>query len=135
MPKANSPVRIQRGLMADATAVGKAHHRSAAEQIEYWADIGRKVSKIIDPDALLRLTAGVVKIALEPAKPVTVDPDDVFAKLDRDRESGAIQAALPANSVRYQACRAHPGKLERISSDGSTQVGEFKGGQFIPDRS
>ena len=54
MPKAASPVRLQEELMESARISGSIQHRSAAKQIEYWADLGRKVSKAIDPDPARR---------------------------------------------------------------------------------
>jgi len=39
--------------MESAALVGARHHRSAAEQIEYWAALGRQVARVLDPDSLL----------------------------------------------------------------------------------
>ena len=41
MAKSPSPVRLQEELMQSATQAGARHHRSAAEQIEYWAEIAQ----------------------------------------------------------------------------------------------
>jgi len=54
MAKASSPIRIQSELMSNAAVLGKLHHRSAAEQIEYWASIGQKVESLLDPESLLQ---------------------------------------------------------------------------------
>jgi hypothetical protein len=42
--RSDRPVRLQENLMQAAKLTGERFHRSTAEQIEYWADIGRKVS-------------------------------------------------------------------------------------------
>ena len=43
--------------MESAARAGALHHRSAAEQIEYWADLGRRVARVLDPESLLDLAA------------------------------------------------------------------------------
>jgi len=39
--------------MESAALVGARHHRSAAEQIEFWAALGRQVARVLNPDSLL----------------------------------------------------------------------------------
>lgn len=85
--------------MKAAATVGLTLHRCAAEQVEYWADIGRKVCKIIDPDTLLAIQAGMAKISIEETESVSVDPDAVFETLNRDRESGALSEAIAAGRL------------------------------------
>ncbi|MGB3619979.1 hypothetical protein FT643_02670 [Ketobacter sp. MCCC 1A13808] len=130
MAKAASPVRLESNLMNAATEASSAQHRSAAEQIEYWADIGRKVAKIIDPDTLLAINAGLIRIKLEETTPVTASPDDVFATLGSARESGALSDAIASGSIRYQASAAHPGMLEQVHPDGEVLIGQFCDGEF-----
>lgn len=130
MAKAASPVRLESTLMEAASVAGSFLHRSAAEQIEYWADLGRKVSGLISPEDLLAISAGLVKITLEETAPVSADPEAVFAALERDRASGSLSGAIAAGQVRYQACRAHPGLLEQVHSDGTVVPGQFVDGEF-----
>ena len=136
MPKAASPVRLQEGLMESARVSGAALHRSAAEQIEYWADIGRKVSRIIDPEILLAVEAGLARITVEKVESVNVNPESVFAALDADRESGELASAIAEQSpIRYQASKTSPGLLERVGSGGDVVRGQFVNGDFIPSDS
>ncbi|MDO9469638.1 MAG: hypothetical protein Q7J23_02775, partial [Nitrosomonas sp.] len=62
MAKSASPIRLQENLMRAAALTGERFHRSTAEQIEYWAEIGCNMSKILDPDDLLSISAGLAKI-------------------------------------------------------------------------
>lgn len=117
--------------MKAAAVAGSALHRSAAEQIEYWADIGRKVSKRINLETLLEVEAGLAKITVEKTSPVTIDPDQVFAALDRNRESGALSEAVAAGRIRYQASRTQPGLLEQVHPDGVVVTGQFEHGLFV----
>ncbi len=54
MAKAASPIRLQEELMQAAESTAKLFHRSTAEQIKYWADLGHSVSSTLDPDVLCR---------------------------------------------------------------------------------
>lgn len=132
MAKAASPVRLQEDLMQAAAATGERLHRSAAQQIEYWASIGRSVSNVLTPDSLLAVSAGLVTLKVEPVIAPTLDPDQVFAALERDRQAGSLAASVTTSSVRYQASTAHPGQLEQINADGQVVIGQFANGVFIP---
>lgn len=89
MAKAVSPVRLQDNLMQAAKLTGDRFHRSTAEQIEYWADIGRKVSKVLDPDTLISISTGLTQLKVEPIYGKPIDPDDVFNLLETQRRQGA----------------------------------------------
>ncbi len=131
MAKAASPVRLEQDLMEAATLAGSMLHRSAAEQVEYWADLGRKVANKLDPETLLSIQSGLTKITIEETTNVTPSPDDVFMALDLNRASGALTEAIASQSVRYQASQTHTGKLEQVSPNGNVVVGEFINGEFI----
>ncbi|WP_292950521.1 MULTISPECIES: hypothetical protein [unclassified Neptuniibacter] len=132
MAKAHSPLRLDAGLVEQAKLSGKHLHRSTAEQIEYWADIGRSVSKVITPETLLQLYAGLVKLKVEPVVGPSVDPDSLFDSLEDDRATGSLQENITSSSLRYQASTQYLGMLEQISSDGTVTVGQFENGQFKP---
>ena len=132
MAKAQSPVRLRQDLMTTAATTGTLFNRSATEQVEYWATIGRKVQNLIGADTLLDVQSGALNLCIEEAKSVRVDPEDVFAAMDRDNATGALAASLSEGQVRYQASQASPGLLEQINADGSVIVGTFSGGKFTP---
>ena len=132
MPKASSPVRLQDDLMQAATLAGERLHRSAAEQVEYWASLGRSISGMIDPDKLLSIAAGLAKIEVEPITAPVINSEDVFAALEADRESGTLAVSVTTAPVRYQASTEYPGLLEQISADGTVVVGQFSNGVFTP---
>jgi len=131
MAKALSPVRLQDDLMQAAKLTGDRFHRSAAEQIEYWADIGRKVSKVLDPDTLLSISTGLVQVKVEPIYGKPLDPDDVFNLLDAQRQQGTLTQAVTSSAIKYQSSLVHPGYLERIDQKGNVSVGQFKNGEFV----
>lgn len=132
MPKAASPVRLQSELMESAARAGALQHRSAAEQIEYWAALGRQVARVLDPDTLLDLAAGAVRLHLEPVITPSVPPEQVFAAVEADRASGNLANAVTRAPLRYQSAACAPGLLEQIAADGTKVVGCFRDGVFTP---
>ena len=131
MAKAASPVRLQENLMRAATLTGKRFHRSAAEQVEYWAEIGRRVATVLDPDVLLSVTAGLARLKVEPVYGGPVEPDEVFQSLETKRRHGTL-AQVVTGAVKYQSSFTRPGYLEQIDQDGNITTGQFKNGKFEP---
>lgn len=132
MTKAASPIRLQKELMQSATAAAVRSHRSASEQVEYWAFLGRSIAKLIDTESILAIRSGLARLKVENIEAPVIDPDAVFSALEEDRRSGTLGKAVTGSSVRYQASRSHPGQLEKIDSDGNVTVGQFSNGKFIP---
>ena len=131
MAKSASPVRLQEALMRSADLAGARHHRSAAQQIEYWASLGREVAALLDPDRLLAVQAGLARLHVEPVTAPSVIPQQVFAALEADRSSGVLANSVSSAPVRYQSCSSRPGYLERLDKDGSRSVGRFANGEFL----
>jgi len=132
MAKSPSPVRLQEELMQSATQAGARHHRSAAEQIEYWAALGRQVCRFVDPDSLLDVEAGLARLQVEPVVAEPVAPEAVFSSVELARQSGELPHLVSKAAIRYQASASQPGALERIAADGSRTTGSFSNGIFIP---
>jgi hypothetical protein len=131
MAKAASPIRLQQDLMDNATVEGQLFNRSAAEQIEYWAGIGRRLSNVVASDTLLSISAGLATVHVEPVKTQPIDPDIVFDNLELQRESGALAEMIKHGQPRYQASVQYPGYLERIDASGEVVLGSFKDGVFV----
>ena len=132
VPKSASPVRLQQELMQSATLAGARHHRSAAEQIEYWATLGRQVAGVLDPDKLLDVLSGLAALRVEPVSTAAVAPEQVFAALEQQRRSGQLGGAVSSAALRYQASTTQPGFLEEVASDGRRRLGQFRHGVFDP---
>ena len=131
MAKAASPIRLQKELMRAAELTGKRFHRSTAEQIEYWAEMGRDVSTLLDPDDLAAIAAGLAKLKLVPVYGKPVDPASVFQTLEDERSAGSLARRATNSSVKYQASMEHPGCLEQIDRNGQIRVGKFIDGEFV----
>ncbi|WP_268814356.1 TA system antitoxin ParD family protein [Nitrincola tapanii] len=111
---------------------GKQLHRSTAEQIEHWADIGRQVASTLSQDALLQVSSGLARVKVEPVLTPGIDPDDLFNELEHLRDNRELNVDLSHSSVKYQASVKYPSMLEQIASDGTTRVDHFEKGTFLP---
>ncbi len=131
MAKAASPIRLQEELMQEAESTAKRFHRSTAQQIEYWADLGRRVATHLDPDVLLSVTSGLAVIKTEPVYGVPIEPETVFQSLENARRTGELTKIVTSSAIRYQASSSHPGYLERIDEHDNKTIGQFKQGEFI----
>ncbi len=131
MVKAASPIRLQQSLMDQASTEGTLNHRSATEQAEYWMDIGRRLSRLIEPETLLSISAGLATIHVEPVKTRAIDPETVFNNLEFQRNEKNLSAMVTGAKQRYQASTQFPGYLECIDEEQVT-VGQFKDGEFMP---
>lgn len=131
MAKAASPIRLQDGIMQAAILAGKRNHRSAAEQIEYWAEMGRKVAAFLNPDDLLSVASGLASIKLEPVLSEPVSAEFVFQMLEDERAKGMLSQAVTGSSVKYQVSLKYPGYLEQIGPNGELAIGRFENGEFI----
>ena len=132
MGKAASPVRLQAELMQAATLTGARLNRSAAEQVEYWASLGRQIANFVDPDKLLEVAAGLARLKVEPTFAQPVDPGAVFAAVEADRRSGELSRKVATAPIRYYASATHPGYLEQVDEHGTHTVGTFHSGVFTP---
>jgi hypothetical protein len=132
MAKAHSPLRLEETLVEQAKVAGVRLHRSTAEQIEYWADLGRSVAKVLTPDNLLQIYAGVATIKVEPVNSPDIDPDALFGTLEQYRGRGLLASSITTSAMKYQASTEQPGMLEQVAPDGSVAVGQFNNGRFVP---
>ncbi|TNC90519.1 hypothetical protein [Thalassolituus sp.] len=130
MPKAHSPVRLDAQLMESARLAGDVLKRSAAEQVEFWAHIGRLIAPRLSPKELLELQAGLLTIRFEEVQPAEINSDSLFDELDTRRATGSLSQSIAAGKIRYQASRTHPGHLEQVQPDGTIITGKFSGGEF-----
>ena len=131
MAKSASPIRLQAELMHVAESTAKRYHRSTAQQIEYWADLGRCISSSVDPDILLSIASGLTVIKTEAVFSSAIDPNDVFSTLERNRQSGVLQESVSSNSVQYQVSEKYLGYLEQCDQEGLIITGQFENGKFI----
>ncbi len=125
---ATSPIRLNPTLIKAAEREGMVQKRSTPKQIEFWADLGRAVERVIDLSDVFAILQGLKRLKLENVESVTVDPDDVFDDLhSRSRLTEEVTAA----AVYFEASAQHPGLIDRVDSvTGERQSGQFLNGKF-----
>ncbi len=136
MAKSNSPVRLEANLMDAAVLTGSVQHRSAAQQVEYWADLGRKVEGMLTPANVIRVATGVSQIKVSDILGKVIDPDALFQALEIDRVAGKLpQKVLNPSVIRYQKSLSKKGYLDQIHPDGHVVIGRFHNGKFTKIKS
>jgi hypothetical protein len=126
----HTAIRLENSLMIAAKNAAVVHKRTAVEQIEYWAELGRNVSRFVDPEALIACSSGLAELKVEKVDAKPVNPMDVFNNLELKRNSGELTKSITTTSFRYKASEHYPGMLERVELDGKVKVGIFKDGVF-----
>lgn len=132
MAKHNSPIRLENSLMMAAKNAAMIHKRTPAEQIEYWAEIGKNVAQLIDPETLIACKSGLATITVERVNAKPVDVASVFSTLAQQRSNGALAASISSARMRYEASSSHPGLLDQIDQNGHAITGHFDNGRFLP---
>jgi len=127
----STPTRISDTLYKEAEAEGELLKRSAAKQVEFWAELGKHVAHSISPANVLSLLQGVAKIQIVTQKSPPLDPLQVFQGVKEAGVSGYLGDNITKGVLYYQTSQQHPGLLEQILPDGSVKTGQFNNGIFI----
>jgi len=64
MPKTKQ-VRLSQEIMRSATAAAKSTNQTPAEQIEYWALLGKQANETITLDDMLDVLCGIAQLKVE----------------------------------------------------------------------
>ena len=126
-----SPVRVNDNLYHDAETYGSLLRRSAAKQVEYWAELGKRVDEIATASDLLALMQGIARVRIEIPRTATVDPMAVIATVDQVRSSGELSQSITRNTMYYEDSESRPGLLDQVMPDGSRKTGHFNNGEFM----
>lgn len=116
--------------MKEAKLAAELETRTPAEQIEYWANIGRSVSKMMDREDIVRVVSGASQIALEQANDPYIDADEVFAQLETERSDGTLAHKVSLASTQYRAS-GKSGLIEAVDANGDVRLGRFSNGEFV----
>jgi hypothetical protein len=117
------PVKISDELLLDARLTAEIAERSIAGQIEYWAQLGRAVDRLLEGSRALALRrAGA-------ARPLS----ECVASINTDEGRRRVAEYLDSRPFpHYEPAPDHPGLLVRIDADGKRTPGRFVGREFKP---
>lgn len=118
------PVKLSDNLVLDARLIGEVAERSIAGQIEFWAQLGRAVERVLRTDQALALKRRGEAVPLSQLL---------------DCDSPAQQQAFAARFEKHLAEQRYPhfepapdapGLLIKIDEDGTRTVGRFVNREF-----
>ncbi|MCM2374423.1 ParD-like family protein [Aporhodopirellula aestuarii] len=116
------PVKLSNELVDDARAVVPFTQRSIAEQIEFWAGLGKSIEPLLrgDRSMLLRRTGS--------ERPLS----RAIAEVDTAKGRRRVEAYLKKRPFpHYKPVLGNPELLRRIEADGSEVIGRFVGRDFV----
>lgn len=125
-----SPIRLDTALVRAAEAEGRLEKRSTPRQIEYWAELGQRLAAELSMEDVLAVRQGLARVRVEPVEAAPVTPDEVFARVEELRESGALYEAVTGADFHYEPSRSKPGMLDKVHRDGRRETGTFHDGEF-----
>ncbi len=126
----SKPIRIDPSMLERAEVEGRIYRRSPPKQIEFWAEIGRQVSNLIDPKDLFAVFTGAAKFEVKHKQSRPVSAESVLAELKIARESGELQNVVTDAIARFEM--DSEGRMRRVSSGGKITYGSLVDGEFVP---
>lgn len=124
-------LRVNDNLHHEAETQGSLLHRSAAKQVEFWAELGKRVDEFATASDLLALMQGIAKVHIEIPAMKAIEPMSVFTEVDENRSAGQLGQSITRNKPYYEASKERPGLLDLVMPDGSRETGHFNNGEFI----
>lgn len=130
MKPVKSALRLDPDLVHEAEMEGLLHKRTTPKQIEYWAEIGKKISEMMSPEDLMAVAQGMAQLEVKQKISYPLDVSAVFARVEEERASAYLAEQVTGAKVSYETDQNMPGVLLRINADGSRDYGHFKNGVF-----
>ncbi len=128
-------IRLNEQLITEAKRAGALQHRTAPNQVEFWATLGRMMSSILRMEDVLAIMQGLKKINIESIESTSVDSDSVFADLEADRANGFKNTPVTNAPFFFEVSLSTPGLLDKVNTEtGERETGKFENGNFIEVR-
>jgi len=128
---ATKSIRISAQLAFQAQAAGALQHRSAPNQLEYWAALGKMISSKINMEDALAILQGLKTIKIETVPSAPVEPDSVFDQLESDRAQGFNGKPVTSAPFFYERSLSKPGCIDKVDTrTGLRTTGRFRNGVF-----
>ena len=129
----STPLRVKDRLFQEAEAEGALMNRSAAKQVEFWAELGKKLAHSVSNADMLALIQGIAKIHIEIPEIAPIVPQQVFTTVDKASRSGNLGQQITRGGLYYEVSASRPGLLDEVRPDGSRRSGHFSNGEFIAE--
>lgn len=117
------PIDLSDELVCDARLMAEASERSIANQIEFWAELGRALEPLLRGDRVIALRqSGAGRSLSEAVREVTSEQG----------QNRVHSYLLTRPYPRFEAVTGSPDLLRKIEADGSVIVGKFVNRVFEP---
>jgi hypothetical protein len=135
MAKHISPMRLNESLVNEAEIIAGVMHRSTAEQIEYWSEMGKRLSSTLTTEQAIEFMSGKANIIVNIPSQPDIDIMALSNEVELDSISGALSKELLAKGqTLYAPSYDSSGTLEAIEPNGNRTKGNFRNGKFKPLR-
>ncbi|MCF6301402.1 MAG: ParD-like family protein, partial [Proteobacteria bacterium] len=95
----STPLRVNNTLFKAAEVEGAFMRRSAAKQVEFWAELGKTLSQSITNTELLALMQGIAKVRVDLPTTVGIDPQALFDQVNKKRKMGNLCQKITLNQL------------------------------------
>ena len=129
----STPLRVNDSLFKEAEVEGSFMNRSTAKQVEFWAELGRRVAQSVSPADMLALMQGIANVRVELPESQPINPEQVFTAVEEANSSYQLGNKVTRGRLFYEASKSRPGLIDRVKPDGTRQTGHFKNGSFIAE--
>ena len=126
----STPLRVNDKLFHEAEIEGSVMNRSTAKQVEFWAEIGKRVASSLTPADMIALLQGIANVHVELPVSRPVKPASVFAAVNEASASYDLSQKITGGRLYYEASPQRPGLLDQVMPDGSRLTGHFNNGVF-----
>jgi len=129
----STPLRVSDSLFKEAEVEGSFMNRSTAKQVEFWAELGRRVAQSVTPADMLALMQGIANVRVELPDSPPINPEQVFTSVEEASSSYQLGHNITQGRMYYEASRSRTGLLDRVLPDSTRQSGRFIDGSFVPE--
>ena len=129
----STPLRVKNSLFKEAEVEGSLLNRSAAKQVEFWAELGKRVAHSVTPADMLALMQGIADVRVEVPESKPLNPEQVFAEVDKASSTEQLGQQITRGALYYEVSQSRPGLLDQIMPDGSRRTGRFSNGSFMSE--
>ena len=117
----SQPVKLSETIVLDARVTGELTERSIAGQIEYWANLGRAIEKLLQGAQVLALCRSAA------AQPLSACLESVDSASGRRRLTDHLKSQPYPH---YEPAPNASGLLVRTEASGKRTIGRFVNRQF-----
>ena len=131
MSKHNSPMRLNKNLVVEAQVIGNTMRRSAAEQIEFWSELGKHVSNALNAQQVTKLLSGSGTLTFNEAEQKPADVFEIGEEVTAQYKTGKLAVELlDKGNVLYEPSPEGGDMLVAHYPNGEVKTGRFQNGRF-----